>query len=174
VCLAGQPAFAEAGPPPEDQLEASLLSGESATAVLARWCAEHRLADPPRIVALRDRAARHPAPPSVRRALHARGRERVAYRRVSLACGRRVLSQADNWYLPSRLTAGMNATLETTDTPFGQVVAPLGFHRVTLGAVRPRSPPPGAPIFDISAVLVAADGRPFSVVRESYLPALEP
>jgi hypothetical protein len=176
LALAGPAASAreQATGSPADQIEAALLTGESATAILGRWCADHRLADPPRIVARRDPGADQPAPASVRRALRARRGEPIAYRRVDLACGERVLSAADNWYLPDHLTAAMEKTLETTTTPFGQVVAPLGFHRLTLRAERPRRPAPGAPILRITAVLVAVDGRPFSVVRESYLPALAP
>ncbi len=171
IALAAAPAAARS---PTDALEAALVSGESATAVLTRWCADHALADPARIVAVRDRAAHRAAPPSVRRALRAQAGERVAYRRVNLACGERVLSQADNWYLPGHLSAPMNQALETTDTPFGQVVAPLRFHRVALGVERPGAAAPGAPILRLSAVLVAGDGRPFAVVRERYLPALAP
>jgi hypothetical protein len=168
------PAMAEAPPADLAALEASLVSGESATAILGRWCADHALADPPRIVAIRDRSARVPAGPAIRRRLEAKAGEAVAYRRVSLACGGRVLSRADNWYLPSRLTPAMNKALETTDTPFGQVVRPLGFHRVTLHAERAPRPGTGRPILRLTAVLVAADGGPFSLVREAYLPALEP
>ena len=51
---------------------------------------------------------------------------------VQLTCGAHVLSDAENWYLPARLTADMNRRLEETEAPFGRVVAPLGFHRRTL------------------------------------------
>ncbi len=51
--------------------------------------------------------------------------EPVKYRRVALACGDHILSEADNWYVPARLTPEMNRLLETTDTPFGRVVQSL-------------------------------------------------
>jgi len=41
-------------------LNADLLSHDSATLTLERWCADHRLADPPRIVARRVRDASKP------------------------------------------------------------------------------------------------------------------
>lgn len=152
-------------------LEKDLLAGGSATAILARWCADHRLADPARITALRDSAAA-PAPPEVRRRIGARPGEPIAYRRVRLACGARVLSEADNWYLPSRLTPQMNETLEHTDTPFGAAVKALDFHRVTLGARRlwraGAAGPPPAQVLRIEAVLISGAGAPIAVVRETY------
>ncbi len=41
-----------------------------------------------------------------------------AYRHVRLRCGDRVLSEADNWYLPRKLTPRMNRLLETSDMAF--------------------------------------------------------
>ena len=75
-----------------------------------------------------------------------------------LACGARVVSRADNWYLPGALTAEMNRRLDATDQPFGLVVAPLRFHRTTLRSDR----------HEIRAVLATPDGRPFSYVVEDY------
>src|SRR5262249_23135272 len=51
-----------------------------------------------------------------------------------LRCGELVLSEADNWYVPARLTPEMNRLLETTDTPFGVAVQSLHFQRHTLSA----------------------------------------
>jgi hypothetical protein len=50
---------------------------------------------------------------------------------VQLWCGDRLLSEADNWYVPSRLTPAMNTALETTDTPFGKAVQELKPYRRT-------------------------------------------
>ncbi|HEX4739705.1 MAG TPA: hypothetical protein VH353_00050 [Caulobacteraceae bacterium] len=169
------PAAAAEGQPAQAQLaglETQLLAGGSATAILAGWCADHRLADPPRIVALREPGAAAPAPPEVRRRLGAGPGETIAYRRVRLACGERVLSEADNWYLPARLTPQMNDTLGHTDTPFGAVVKALDFHRVTLAARRLWRGPAGgrapAQVLTIEAVLISGAGAPFAVVRETY------
>jgi len=78
-----------------------------------------------------------------------------------------VLSVADNWYVPSRLTAAMNATLEATDEPFGRVVQPLGFHRIRL-STRTLWPPRAGTILEQRALLALPDGTPFSYVIEDY------
>ena len=124
-------------------------------------------------MALRDPgAASLPAPPEVRRRLHAGRGEAIAYRRVQLACGARILSEADNWYLPGRLTPAMNDALDHTVTPFGQAVQALHFHRVTLSARRlwrdPSAGPPPDQVLRIEAVLVTGAGAPFAFVRETY------
>ena len=152
-------------------LNADLLSHDSATETLQRWCAARRLADPAKIVARRVPVQDEPAGAQVRRLLHAAPGEPIRYRRVALACGDHVLSNADNWYRPGALTAQMNAELETTDHPFGAVVRPLGFHRRTLRATvlitaRDRRAP--AALLRHEAVLETPDGTPFSLVVETY------
>ena len=117
-----------------ESLNADLLAHDSATLTIERWCADHRLADPPRIVAERVSDADKPASAEVRAALDVKPDEPLGYRRVRLKCGDHVLSDADNWYVPSRLTPEMNHVLETTDTPFGKAVAALHFRRHTLSA----------------------------------------
>jgi hypothetical protein len=104
---------------------------------------------------------------------------------VELMCGPAVLSRADNWYLPGRLTQEMNSQLDATETPFGVVVRPLNFQRRTLSARLLFNPlPPGwetqapetldvpvrAPgnVLQHRAVLQAPDGRPFSLQVETY------
>lgn len=171
-------------------LNAELLSHDSATAVLQRWCDVHRLAPGARIAARRiSAAAETPAGAEVRQALGVGPEAPVRHRRVQLTCGERVLSEADNWYLPARLTPEMNRLLEATDTPFGVVARPLAFRRRTLSAVplfhplgegwELRPPPADAPVMIIPAevlrhraVLVTPDGRPFSLVVETYTAAV--
>jgi hypothetical protein len=147
------------------QLEAEILSSPSATMALTARCARLHLADPPIIRALRDHGAHQPAGPDIRRLLKVGESEPVRYRRVRLSCGAQVLSDADNWYVPARLTADMNATLDRTDTPFGAVVKPLNFQRRTLKSVALRD---GAHILRVTALLVDAEQRPFSLVQENY------
>ena len=117
-----------------ETLNADLLAHDSATLTIERWCADHRLADPARIVAERVKDADKPASAEVRAALDVKPDEPLGYRRVRLKCGDHVLSEADNWYVPARLTPEMNHVLETTDTPFGKAVAALHFRRHTLSA----------------------------------------
>lgn len=168
-------------------LNAELLAHASATLTLERWCADHRLAETPRIVALRVRGAAKPLPEALRAGLQVDAGEAIGYRRVQLACGDRVLSEADNWYLPARLTAEMNHALDTTDEPFGKVVRPLGFERRTLSVEVLWSPLPGGwemqareralpspplvvphALLRHEAILYDARQRPFSAVVETY------
>jgi len=170
-------------------LNADLLSHDSATLTLERWCADHRLAEPPRILARRVRDVAKPVPDELRAVLKVDAEEPVAYRRVQLMCGSHVFSEADNWYVPGRLTADMNQRLNTTDEPFGKVVQPLHFQRRTLSAELLWSPlPPGwempgtraVPAVDRPplripgavlrhrAVLVDPAQQPFSAVVETY------
>jgi hypothetical protein len=169
-------------------LNAELLSHDSATLTLDRWCDAHHLASPAKIVAVRDRGASKPATAELRRALGVGEAEPIRYRRVQLVCGRHVLSEADNWYVPSRLSPEMNRQLDTTDIAFGRAVQALHFQRRTLSAQLLWSPLPdgwdtaggalpdaGAPVLAIPhavlehrAVLTLPDGTPFSEVVETY------
>lgn len=80
-----------------------------------------------------------------------------------------MLSVAHNWYVPNRLEPHMNHTLETTDTPFGRVVGPLGFHRERLAEKRGRMAEcPAGTVLSHRAVLRLADGRAISLVVECY------
>src|SRR6478735_805132 len=152
-------------------LDADLLGHDSATLVLDRWCERLHLADPATVVADRVTGADKPATAEVRAALRADAQTVIAYRRVRLRCGSAILSEADNWYVPVRLTPDMNRTLETSDAAFGRVVAPLGFHRRTLAHVRLSTPHPirpASPVLEHRTVLELADGTPISFVVETY------
>jgi len=147
------------------RLKAEILASPSATQTLTAHCARLRLADPAVIRALRDRGTERKADGRVRRLLQVGPGEPVRYRRVRLSCGDQVLSDADNWYVPARLTAEMNSTLDRTDTPFGPVVKPLGFQRRTLGTEGLQD---GRHVLRVTALLVNRDGLPFSLVQENY------
>jgi chorismate-pyruvate lyase len=168
-------------------LNGELLSHDSATLTLEHWCAVHTLASPPRIVAERVTDVDKPPTAQQRMELGVTATEAVRYRRVKLRCGAVVLSEADNWYVPGRLTAEMNTLLDTTDAPFGKVVQALHFRRHTLSSVLLWSPLPEdwemhqsavvrnaarLPIpehlLEHRAVLVLPDGTPFSEVVETY------
>ena len=152
-------------------LSAELLATRSATQTLEAWCRDHHLAADPRIVAHAIRGGNAPPTAEQRRRLEVTDREEVKHRRVELQCGTHVLSQADNWYVPSRLTTEMNRLLNATDTPFGRAVATLEPTRETL-AVRMLWSDSGTPIpdalFEHRAVLYTKDHRPFSEVAETY------
>jgi len=167
------------------QLNADLLSHDSATLTLDRWCASHRLAAPAKIVAELDRAEAKPPTDEQRSLLQVGPDEPVAYRHVRLRCGERVLSEAENWYVPSRLTPEMNAALAASDVAFGRAVQALGFRRRTLsaklawsplpdgwemGAAVPAEEPlrPPRTVIEHRAVLTLPNGVPFSALVENY------
>jgi chorismate-pyruvate lyase len=172
-------------------LNAELLSHDSATLTLERWCDSHHLASPARIVAERVEGIDQPPTAQQRLELSVAATDIVRYRRVRLRCGNLVLSEADNWYVPARLTADMNRLLDTTDTPFGRVVQALHFQRHTIAATmlwrplpegwelgRPASDSPGidipgrlvapAGVLQHRALLNLPDGKPISEVVETY------
>jgi hypothetical protein len=166
-------------------LNSDLLSRDSATAVLQGLC-DRREPGAPRIRARRIETPDNPqAAGAARRQLGAAANEAIRLRRVELMCGEVVLSRADNWYLPDRLTPEMNSRLNTSETPFGVVVAPLRFQRRTLSSQLlfnplppgwaaagelafegPATPPPH--VLQHRAVLQTPDGRPFSLLVETY------
>lgn len=154
-----------------------LLTGASATMVLEAWCREQNPACDP-IVLAHPVAVPPRAPSAVQRVRLAVSDDGpVRYRRVRLTCGDRVLSVAENWYVPGRLTDAMNRILDTTRTPFGRVVHPLTPSRRNLalhGLWREEGdfPEPQTPLFTIHAVLSTAEGVPFCEVAETYLGAV--
>jgi chorismate-pyruvate lyase len=151
-------------------LNAELLSTDSATATLERWCAVHKLTAQPRIVAERVPGVDKPPTPELRRDLGVPDTVPIRYRRVRLLCGATVLSEADNWYVPGRLTSEMNALLNTTNTPFGRAVQALRFQRHIISAklLWQSSLPLPAHVLEHRAVLTLPDGTPFSEVVETY------
>jgi hypothetical protein len=168
-------------------LNADLLSHPSATLTLEHWCGAHHLAAEAKIVAHRAQGADKPLSSDGRTLLGIGPNEPVRYRRVQLACGDVVLSDADNWYVPARLTAAMNQQLDSSDVPFGKVVQPLHFRRQTLSAELLWSPlpdgwdsgealPPSSDrplnipghVLQHRALLYTQDNQPFSLVIESY------
>lgn len=151
------------------RFEATLAAHDSATQALGEWCAARGIARPATIRAMADRDAHDAPSPAVRKALGVTADEPVAYRHVRLACGGTVLSDARNWYVPARLTLDMNRTLETTDTPFGKVVMPLGFRRERLEARRGRMAEcPASTVLSHRAVLRLVGGTAISLVVECY------
>jgi len=173
-----------------EQLNGELLASRSATATLESWCADHRMASPARVTAILDRNVDKAATSADRSILEAGPGEQIRYRHVRLACGSHILSEADNWYVPSRLTPDMNRQLETTDIPFGRAVLDLQPIRQTLSVERLWSPLPpdwdrssqeagdrDAPkgeltippfLFRYHAIVFDAQRRPIALVVESY------
>ena len=165
------PAASEADAGLLDRFEALLAGHDSATRALAAWCAERHLAADPRITARQVQGADAVPPPDLARLLGVRRGTRIGYRHVVLSCGSQPLSEAHNWYVPARLTGAMNRRLATTDTPFGLVAGPLGFHREGLGRERALTSCPAGAIARHRARLLLPDGRPLALVIECYTAA---
>ena len=169
------------------QLRIELLTQPSATLTLEHWCAAHHLAAKPLILA--ELQHDHPPLPAAERLrLKIGASEPVRVRHVLLTCGGQTLSEANNWYVPARLTADMNHRLDTTDMPFGKVVAALDFKRVTVSSVllwsslpadwpATPTPPPALQgrlvvpdrLFENRAILTRGqDQLPFADLVETY------
>jgi hypothetical protein len=166
-------------------LNEALLAHPSATAVLQALCDRRDGASPPIRARKLQVTENADESVSVRRELGASDDEPVCHRRVELMCGDRVLSRADNWYLPNRLSDEMNARLIGSETPFGVVVAALAFTRSTLSTEalydplasgwETRSEIETCPILSAPedvlqhrAILRTPDGRGFSLLLETY------
>lgn len=163
------PIFLAGAAPQEAEFERLLASNDSATAALGEWCATHRSADAPVVTAEPVRGEDAVLPSDARALLEASGEEPLGYRHVRLTCNGVTLSEAHNWFVPARLTDAMNATLASTDVPFGKVVAPLHFTRERLESRHGRLEgcPPGT-FLTHRALLRLPDGRPISLVVECY------
>lgn len=161
------------------RLHHALLRASSATRVLEEWCTTYLGASEPRIAV--DVATRLsvPADESVRSRLKVDDAGRIAYRRVRLIWEDRVLSEADNWYVPERLTVRMNTALEASTEPFGRVIAALKPYRTNVRASvlwQPdsQSATPEQPIvvpdeiLRHEALLYSLRGDPLAEVHERY------
>ena len=171
-----------------ETLNAEVLASRSATRTLEAWCRDHELAKEPAIVAEVVKGAAKAPTLEQRERLQVSPEVEVRYRQVRLRCGDRVLSEAENWYVPSRLTAEMNRLLDTTGRPFGKVVQALEPYRQTFAVKMLWSPLPegwergarGAPtgnggmlaipkaLFEHRAILYTREHEPFSEVDEVY------
>lgn len=140
-----------------DAFVADLTAGGVVTRVLEAWAGGPV------------RAERVTAPP-IAASAETRARLRVAadtpieYRHVRLMSEGVLLSEADNWFVPDRLSAGMRAALDKSDTPFGIVIAPLRPRRETLACDRLA----GDPMLLIRAFVLSGDGAPLAYVEERY------
>jgi hypothetical protein len=171
-------------------LNAQILASTSATLTLESWCRVHGLATPAQVIARRQSGPELAPTDQQRQELQVDAHEPVRFRRVELLCGEVLLSVADNWYVPARLSAEMNTLLETTQTPFGKVVLPLSPHRETLSDSLLWSPLPvdweltsapkstsaaagavlemPAALFEIRAILYTPSHQALAEVVEDY------
>ncbi|WP_133239305.1 hypothetical protein [Microvirga sp. KLBC 81] len=169
-------------------LSTRLIAGATATETLLAWCDEHGLSQGPISVACRQRHVLAAVPDDVRAALRPAAGETVHFRQVQIMRGPLPLATAENWFVPQRLTAGMNDVLQTTDVPFGTVVAPLRPSRRTLAAraqppaVDPSEDPsrlsasahPSQPaiILEHKALICSGTGTALALVKEKFFAEL--
>lgn len=170
-----------------ETLNADLLSHDGATLTLDRWCGGHHLASSAHVVAELIHGTDKAPTAEQRQLLGVTPSEPIRYRKVCLSCGDHVLSEADNWCVPSRLTPDMTQQLDHTNIAFGRAVHALNFRRRTLSAKLLWSPLPhnwdmGEPIperqettlavphavLEHRAMLTLPNGIPFSQVVETY------
>jgi chorismate-pyruvate lyase len=145
-------------------LNAELLSHDSATAVLQAIC--DRRAPGQKIMARKSSwAPEEGALEAARADLSVEPDEPVRYRQVELTCGEEVLSSAENWYVPARLTPEIDAVLTGGDTPFGTAIAALRPTRRTLDSRRLHR---GGDILRHRALVLDQAGRPLALVIETY------
>lgn len=181
------------------QMENRLLAESSATQTLERWLQEHKLLGVQETLrAERDMEVQRACPPDLAAALDIpapQADSALHYRKIRLVGHGHVYSEAENWFVPERLTKTMTETLEQTDTPFGRVVSPLRFTRQLIrretlwsplpdlwemqphAALRPdtqeaEATPLALPphLFRHIALLRTHEGTPFSLVVETYTP----
>lgn len=159
------------------QFERTLAAHDSASAALADWCQARGYARPVTIRAelVRD-VVMLPLADAARILLHPGPDETVGYRHVRLWCGTTMLSEAWNWYMPTRLPEVANRQLETSDVPFGRVLAPWHFTRQRLETTHgPAADCPPQTVLAHRALLElpqtdAASPIPVSYVIECYRP----
>lgn len=172
-----------------EKLENRLLANPSATRVLEQWINTYNLAPDNNLHAHRQTESSTPCPPFLLKTLLGASdtqTEGVHYRKVQLTAHGKVFSEAENWYVPARLSPEMATQLNTTDKPFGLVVAALNFSRQLIkreslwfplpehwerngipeGSDRPIDLPPY--LFRHMAVLRTQTGQAFCVVIETY------
>lgn len=168
-------------------LNGRLLANPSASLTLTDWCREHGILGLGETLRAVTSHSDGPEPASLRSDLQVGDNEPIRHRHVRLYCGTHIVSEADNFFIPARLSDSMNRELETSDHPFGLVVRSLHFVRRTAEVAILWSPLPRGweadrqlpcePISDDSipdgilrhrAILVTDVGRPFSEVIEIY------
>ncbi len=170
-------------------LNMALLSSDSATLTLENWCRRLGLSGfSDMLVAARLYGEERPVTPEQRALLGIPQGEPILYRHVRLHCGAHILSEAENWYIPARLTPDMNAALDKSDVAFGRAVQTLRFHRRTLTSEILWTPMAQAAdsgtdsarrlltipteLIRHEAILLLQDETPFSLVRETYTNAI--
>jgi hypothetical protein len=170
-------------------LNVELLTSESEKETLARWCVSHRLVSNPQIAIERVLDAEELPTAAQRTMLDTSAKESVRHRKVRVFCGSAVLLEADDWYLPSRVSPQVNALIESTELPLERAVQIAYFRRRTLSATLlwPQLPelrelgsekgltesqaiqPLPARVLTHHVLLMLPDGTPFGEIQANYM-----
>ncbi len=140
-----------------ESLHAALLAADSATSVLESFFGA---------ITVQRRDQPSSPNPGLRERLRLATDDVLRHRAVWLLAGDRMLSQAELWYVANRLPADRIQSLETSDTPFGRIMKPLGLKRIVIEA---RHCAPGDECsLTHRAILVEPRGLPVAEVYERY------
>jgi len=158
-----------------ERFNALLCACNSATAMLTQWMRSPGEDSVTEIVAIERTGRTAAADAEQIGRLHVKRRDEIRYRRVWLVYKGRIVSDAENWYVPARLPLAMQDQLEQSVMPFGTIIAPSTPTRETLSNERlwhrkadeafVRLP---VHIIRHCALVRDADGLPISEVRETY------
>jgi hypothetical protein len=85
---------------------------------LERWCMSHRLVSKPQIAIERVLDVEELPTAAQSKMLATSAKDPVRHRKVRVLCGSAVLLEADDWYLPSRVSPKVSALIEGTELPF--------------------------------------------------------
>lgn len=146
-------------------LAAQLAVNDSASVILKAECAQMAPGQTLRSVPLN--TASPPHLPGISQRLKVGHLKALKRRHVSIRCGVIELSNAWNWYVPSRLTPEMNVLLDKTETPFGLVTRSLNFSRESETGF-PVTLEPGIILQHRALLYRGRDHTPFAYVIENY------
>ena len=171
-------------------LNVELLTNDNTERTLGAWCVSHRLSTRPTIATERVSDAEEIPTEVQRKMLAASTKDSVRHIKVRVLCGSVVLLEADNWYLPARISPQWNASIERTEWPLEAAVQTGHFRRRILsasllwpplpelkelasgeaqgraqsGAVQPLP----ARVLAHHLLVLLPDGAPFGEVEENY------
>jgi hypothetical protein len=164
------------------------LSNDNKKQTLERWCMSHRLVSNPQIAIERVLDVEELPTEAQRKTLATSAKQPVRHRKVRVLCGSAVLLEADDWYLPSRVSPQVSALIDGTDLPFETAVQIAHFRRRILSAALlwPQLPELGnvefeegvaepqairplpAHVLTHHVLVMLPDGTPFGEAQENY------
>ncbi|NEW90686.1 hypothetical protein DY468_01825 [Rhodopseudomonas sp. BR0M22] len=118
-----------------DEFLRVMKAHDTATAALIAWCRRHHPCDA-EAIAITLHGDEEMAADRYHGPLQPRAGETLRRRRVWLHWGRRVLSEAENWYIPERLPLPLREAVAAGSRPYGAVVAVLRPERTPLATLR--------------------------------------